>query len=145
MRKRRIVLITITTFVYNLFCAFAVLFCSFYSMNPINDFFNNYARSIRLFFLDITDGTIFFLLEVSLIGVILVVLLTVLHKDKPTRIIMIFSAIPFIILFLTLFLCTNYIIGMHFVIKQLYRLLIVFLGSSAMYSNFLLIKIFKSQ
>lgn len=127
----------IITFVYNLICVFSLLFCAFYSIKPVYDFFYKHSQSYREYFLEINDGTVFFFLAIMLIGVILAIILAILYKDKSNRIVMLISVIPFITLLFCLY--TDFDVEYHFVFKHLYRLFIIGFLSSAVYSNFLLI------
>lgn len=146
MCKRKLIPASILTLVYNMSCLYAVLYCSYCSMRPIYDFFHNSANSFRKVFLDIDEGTVALFLQILLIGTISAIILFVIYKNKPIRIILFISLIQNLILFSTVHLYSDYIInGEIMFIKQLYWLLIIGFLISSVYSILFLKKTIKEQ
>lgn len=146
MCKRKLIPASILTIVYNMSCLYAVLYCSYCSMRPIYDFFHNSANSFRKVFLDIDEGTVALFLQILLIGTISAIILFVIYKNKPIRIILFISLIQNLILFSTVHLYSDYIInGEIMFIKQLYWLLIIGFLISSVYSILFLKKTIKEQ
>lgn len=115
-------------------------------MRPIYDFFHNSANSFRKVFLDIDEGTVALFLQILLIGTISAIILFVIYKNKPIRIILFISLIQNLILFSTVHLYSDYIInGEIMFIKQLYWLLIIGFLISSVYSILFLKKTIKEQ
>lgn len=130
MTKRKLIPVSILTLIYNISCLYAVLICLYHSIDPISEFFLNSAEKFRRTYLDMNQGSLFMLLEVLLIGTISAIILFIIYKNKPIRIILFISLIQNLILFSTVYY-TDYTFAGNIFIKLLYWLLIIgFLISS---------------